>query len=43
MDKGLLQEENDLIIQIFGEIVFLKKLEDWLEWEEEQKQLELET
>jgi hypothetical protein len=43
MDEELLKEEQDLMIQIFGEIVSLEKLEDWLAWEEEQRQMKLET
>lgn len=43
MGENLLKEEKELMLQIFGEIVSLEKLEDWLEWEEKQRQLELET
>lgn len=43
MDKQVSKEEKDLMLQIFGKIVTLKELDDWLEWEDQQRQLELET
>jgi putative heme degradation protein len=43
MDKQLSKEEKDLMIQIFGKIVSIKELDEWLEWEDQQRQLELET
>lgn len=43
MDSSITREEKELMMQIFGEIVSQEELDDWLEWEEEQRQLELET
>ena len=43
MNEQISEAEKELMLQIFEEIVSLKKLEDWLEWEDEQRQLELET
>lgn len=43
MSEQLSKEEEKLMLQIFGKIVSLKELDEWLEWEDQQRQLELET
>lgn len=37
MDKQISKEEKALMLQIFGEIVSLKELDEWLEWEDQQR------
>lgn len=43
MDEELLQEEKDLMLELFGEIVTRRELDEYLDWLDEQRRLEEET
>ena len=43
MNAQLSNEEGNLMIQLFSKIVTLKELDEYMDWLDEQRELELET
>jgi hypothetical protein len=43
MKEGLCKEEVDLMMKIYGKIVPVETLNEYLEWEQQQYEYELET